>query len=194
MKNLVKTALSFAVSLVVVVPAYASQIGSTTRDASPRRDIHIAIQQRTAAPLAHIVFCKASPSECTATANPVMVKLDAEAMRELRNVNQSVNRRIRPVNDAGFDRWSVNPDSGDCDDYAVTKRHDLVKNGWPASALRLAVAFTARGEGHMVLVVKTTEGDLVLDNLTGAVKNWTEAGLKWEMIQSETNPRIWHRI
>ena len=98
------------------------------------------------------------------------------------------------MNDRGADQWQVAPAAGDCEDYALTKRHMLIRSGWPASSLRLAVARTPWGEGHMVLVVRTSKGDLVLDNLTGSVRQWSKTGLRWEMIQSSRNPRNWFRV
>ncbi len=41
---------------------------------------------------------------------------------------------------------------GNCHDYAVTKRHELIRQGWPAASLRLAVAYTPSGIGHLVVV------------------------------------------
>jgi predicted transglutaminase-like cysteine proteinase len=66
----------------------------------------------------------------------------------------------------------VAPDRGDCNDYAVTKRHELLKSGLPSSALRLSVTKTATGIGHLVLVVVTTKGDLVMDSLADAIQSW----------------------
>jgi predicted transglutaminase-like cysteine proteinase len=66
----------------------------------------------------------------------------------------------------------IAPASGDCEDYAVTKRAELLDRGWPARALLLSEVTTASGEHHMVLVVRTKSGDLVLDNLTHEVRLW----------------------
>jgi predicted transglutaminase-like cysteine proteinase len=45
------------------------------------------------------------------------------------------------------------PSSGDCNDYAVTRRHDLIARGWPARSLLLAEVITSWGEHHLVVVV-----------------------------------------
>ena len=78
--------------------------------------------------------------------------------------------------DAG---WTIAPDSGDCNDYAVTKRHDLLENGLPSAALRLSVIRTTSGVGHLVLVVITTKGDVVMDNLTDAIRPWQITEYEW---------------
>ena len=47
-------------------------------------------------------------------------------------VNIAINARIAPeANQQGLagERWLIDPDRGDCNDYAVTKRHELVTRG-----------------------------------------------------------------
>jgi len=92
------------------------------------------------------------------------------------------------------DRWTIAPTLGDCNDYAVTKRHELVADGLPARALRLSVVKTASGIGHLVLVVTTNKGDLVLDNLTDAIRPWQRTSYQWLKIQSAEDARFWYAI
>ena len=73
-------------------------------------------------------------------------------------VNRDVNASICPWPRATrlpMGGWTISPASGDCNDYAVTKRHELVQKGLPAKAVRLAVVKTQSGIGHLVLVVST---------------------------------------
>lgn len=147
---------------------------------------------RVMAPFASVVFCMQNSGQCRDTGGPAVVTLDAGRRAQLISVNASVNRSIRPVNDpAGTDVWSVDVDEGDCEDYALTKRKHLLDLGWPSSALRIAVARTAAGEGHAVLVAKTSAGDYVLDNRTSKIKDWRSTDLRWIMIQSQNSPRKW---
>jgi predicted transglutaminase-like cysteine proteinase len=48
-----------------------------------------------------------------------------------------------------------------------------------------------RGQQHAVLVVRTTAGDLVLDNLRNAIVGWDETGYRYEKIQSPAKEWIW---
>lgn len=155
----------------------------------------IAASTPALAPMAHVLLCLKRPAECQATgpANAV-VALTSEVRAELIQVNRTVNRQILPRHDKvgpTGDVWSVAPVKGDCEDYALTKRHMLIARGWPSSALRIAVARTAGGEGHAVLVVRTSEGDLVLDNRTTVLRSWNKTGLRWIKIQSAGNPKQW---
>jgi predicted transglutaminase-like cysteine proteinase len=83
---------------------------------------------------------------------------------------------------------------GDCNDYAVTKRHELLDSGLPSRALRLSVVKTASGIGHLVLVVVTTKGDIVMDNLTETIRPWQSTDYQWLKIQSATDARFWYEV
>src|SRR5438132_12705384 len=92
------------------------------------------------------------------------------------------------------DRWTIAPEIGDCNDYAVTKRHELLESGLPSRALRLSVVKTASGVGHLVLIVATTKGDVVLDNLTETIRPWLSTDYHWLKIQSATDARFWNEV
>jgi predicted transglutaminase-like cysteine proteinase len=98
-------------------------------------------------------------------------------MAELKSVNRTVNREFKQRDDdPGLvgDRWELPNavDGGDCEDLAIMKKAELLKRGWPASTLLLTVG-TLNGGGHAVLTVRTSDGDLVLDNMTDTIKPWT---------------------
>ncbi|WP_424578784.1 transglutaminase-like cysteine peptidase [Bradyrhizobium sp. USDA 241] len=52
----------------------------------------------------------------------------------------------------------------------MSKRHELLRRGWPARVLLLSEVVMRSGEHHLVLLVRTSSGDFVLDNLTPRVK------------------------
>ncbi|MET0747347.1 MAG: transglutaminase-like cysteine peptidase [Rhizobium sp.] len=154
--------------------------------------VHILEGNRALAPFASVVFCLQQPDQCKDTGGADTVMMDGAHRAELARVNASVNRSIRPVNDpSGTDVWSVDVTQGDCEDFALTKRKQLLALGWSSRALRIAVARTSSGEGHAVLIAKTSEGDLVLDNRTGRIKDWRSTDLHWVMFQSERSPQLW---
>lgn len=104
--------------------------------------------------------------------------LTSQQIGTLRKVNLAVNRAIAPRSDGTRDVWTVNAASGDCEDYTMTKRLRLVKAGFPPGALRIAHVKTRKGESHAVLIVRSQRGDLVLDNLTDAIRPLKESGLR----------------
>lgn len=155
----------------------------------------IPVAQRTVEPFSHVLFCKQYSGECNSSGGPEKIELTAARKAELATVNRAINSEIISQNESGGDDvWKLSPSAGDCEDYAVTKRHRLIEQGWPASTLRLAIGYTRKGEGHLVLVVGTTDGDVVLDNETNAIRNWEDAGLSWREVQSAKNPRVWYTI
>ena len=151
----------------------------------------------TLAPMAFTQFClryadQCKPQQIVFRGGPV--RLTEERWDDLKMVNKSVNASLVPEpNMAGLagEKWLVNPSRGDCNDYAVSKRAELLKRGWPARALLLSEVVTAWGEGHLILVVRTSVGDLVLDNLTPQIRPWTRAPYRWVRMQTPNNPNFW---
>lgn len=107
-------------------------------------------------------------------------------MAKLNAVNSKINASIKPKNDAG-DVWSLGPKEGDCEDYALTKRAALIKSGLNSGSLRMAITRTY-GQYHAVLIVKTSNGDFVLDNLK---KNARPIGEYIIISQATENPMVW---
>lgn len=67
----------------------------------------------------------------------------------------------------------------DCVGYVLAKRDALIRAGLPAEALSPAVVRTRGGVSHAVLIVTTTDGDLVLDNLSPYVESWRRVDYEW---------------
>lgn len=152
----------------------------------------------TLSPFQHVRFCLRYPADCKSDpTETTTVELTAETLESMQRVNRDVNLSIMPiaksdpVADGG---WTISPTSGDCNDYAVTKRHELLQKGLPAKALRLAVVKTPSGIGHLVLVVSTNKGNLVLDNLSETIVPWQLTKYQWVKIQSNADARFWFEI
>src|ERR1017187_8794733 len=153
----------------------------------------------TLAPFQHVRFCLRYPNDCESnSAESERVDLNAQTLELLKRVNHRINSSILSRSkDYGRnleDPWTIAPDVGDCNDYAVTKRHELLDSGLPSSALRLSVIKTAAGIGHLVLVVVTTKGDMVLDNLSEAIRPWQTTSYQWLKIQSGSDSHYWNQI
>jgi predicted transglutaminase-like cysteine proteinase len=141
------------------------------------------------APLGYQLMCLKTPAECQG-GGASSVNASADIMATLKKVNSRVNRAISPRNDGAADVWNASASSGDCEDYVLAKRRALIKSGLPSSALRIAYVKTRRGEGHAILVVKTSKGDFVLDNLNTSVRPLSQSGYRIVSI-SGANPRQW---
>jgi predicted transglutaminase-like cysteine proteinase len=141
------------------------------------------------APLGFQLMCLQSPQECKGGGSH-SVQATSKTMATLRRVNSLVNSTIVPRNDRGADVWTASARIGDCEDYVLAKRHALIRAGLPASALRIAYVKTRSGEGHAILIVKTSRGDYVLDNLTHAIRPLSQTGYRILSV-SGANPRNW---
>jgi predicted transglutaminase-like cysteine proteinase len=154
----------------------------------------------TLAPMAHARFCLQYPEDCQVRHMAFRrnrVALTPKLWAELIEVNAAVNRRIVPQrNDDGLagEKWLLSPARGDCHDYAITKRHDLLARGWASRALLFAEVVTPLGDHHLVLVVHVNEGDFVADNLNANVRPWFKARYQWVKMQSPRSPRFWATV
>jgi predicted transglutaminase-like cysteine proteinase len=153
----------------------------------------------TLAPFQHVRFCLRYPADCKSDSTDIdHIELNAETTELLNRVNHDINMSIIPTSKSYGsnlgDGWTISPNMGDCNDYAVSKRHELLESGLPSKALRLAVVKTASGIGHLILVVVTTKGDIVLDNLTEVIRPWQSTDYHWLKIQSATDAKFWYEI
>jgi predicted transglutaminase-like cysteine proteinase len=153
------------------------------------------------APMEHVRFCIQHPDDCrngTVDFRRRNIVLTAERWNELNTVNREVNRDIAPDPILGPEtaEWKISPASGNCHDYAVTKRHQLLALGWPARSLLLAEVIVPSGEHHLVLVVRTKDADLVLDNLNRNIRTagMTSYQYQWVRVESPFNPRFWSAV
>jgi predicted transglutaminase-like cysteine proteinase len=152
------------------------------------------------APMAFVRFCLRYPLDCRAPEASSAVQpvtLTKERKAELAKINHDVNRAIRPqsnTNGVVAEEWLISPPAGDCNDYAVTKRHELLKRGWPSHALMLAEVVVPSGGHHLVLVVRTREQEVVLDNLKWNVLPVSKTHYYWVRAQQTSNPKFWAKI
>ncbi len=148
-------------------------------------------------PYAFWRFCDEFAEEC-AKRRTVDARFEttAEQFETLTEVNLGVNRSIEPVTDMELygvsDYWTMPRNGkGDCEDYALLKRHLLIQAGWPPSALLITVVRDEKMEGHAVLTARTSKGDFILDNKTDDIKLWNRTSYRFVMRQSYLDPRAW---
>jgi predicted transglutaminase-like cysteine proteinase len=152
------------------------------------------------APMAFVRFCLKYASDCEVRRmafRPHMVKITEARWSELMQVNREINRAISPeANEGGVlaEEWLVSPRTGDCNDYAVTKRHELLAKGWPSRSLLLTEVILPSGEHHLILVVRTENGDFALDNLNANIRSVSQIRYGWVRAQSDKNPRFWTTV
>jgi predicted transglutaminase-like cysteine proteinase len=152
---------------------------------------------RAEPPIGYLDFCESHAVDC-APSGPQLerVPLTPEKWQQLVTLNKEINDAIRPISDMAqygvVERWTY-PDlgMGDCEDYVLLKRRELMSLGWPQSALLITVVRDENNEGHAILTVRTTVGDYILDNKQSKVVAWQRAPYVFIKRQSGKDPRQW---
>lgn len=194
-------AIAAAIAIVIVIGGVQwARAALLVMPGAPRADLaHIEQGRPVLPPLTYTVFCLRYEAECRPRrffrGGPI--RLTEKRWADLWDINRTVNLAIEPVrNELGIagEAWTLNPARGDCNDYAVSKRHELLRRGWPARVLLLSEVIVSSGEHHLVLLVRTKSGDLVLDNLTPRIKPWPRTPYRWVRVQSPGRDRLWVTI
>ena len=189
--------------LVCAVSAFAAPAalagGARHRFVTDAAALHVPAGEAASVPFGWADFCTRAENErdckvqSVAAADAIM---DARAWSLARRVNTSVNVSIEPVSDLanyGVEDYWTYPDNGkgDCEDYALLKRRELMNLGFPREALLMTVVRDLEGEGHAVLLLKATSGDFILDNKVNAIRRWSATGYRYVKRQSQENPNVW---
>lgn len=122
--------------------------------------------------------------------------LGEDALSILQTVNSRANRAIRPISDMQQyrtqERWALpTPRGGDCEDYALYKKRELIRMGIPPEQLLIAAVLDRQRRVHAVLVVRTGGQDLVMDNLTNRILPWNRTGYTFLRLQDPNQPSRW---
>ena len=151
----------------------------------PDREPFMKTGPRTSQPIGHYKFCETYASEC-AVRSPLRprARVTEAGWKVIREVNADVNQRIKPVTDDELygqsEFWAYPVDAGDCEDYALLKRRELLARGFSEADLLIAVARRYDGSGHAVLVV--------------SVKPWSQTPYHYLKRQSATDSGRWVEI
>ncbi|MBA2124802.1 transglutaminase [Hyphomicrobium methylovorum] len=176
------------------MPAVAQQVAIV--NPATRAPEFMRIYGSSQPPYGFVRFCESMPQECVATAkNDARFEATPERLAILDSVNRQVNHEIEPATDMEIygvtEYWTLPKTRGDCEDYALLKRHRLIARGWPAGALLMTVVRDEKNEGHAVLTARTTQGDFILDNKIDVVRLWNQTPYHYVMRQSYLDPKVW---
>lgn len=151
----------------------------------------------TSQPIGHYEFCKRLPHECAIHPRDRGPLQMSDALRKkIAAINLAVNKAIEPMNDSQIygkeEVWTYPGNGiGDCEDYVLEKRRRLKEAGVSLSNLLITVVRKPDGEGHAVLTVRSTDGDIILDNLNDEAKLWSETGYEYLKRQASTHTGRW---
>lgn len=141
-------------------------------------------------------LCARLPAICSpagATHVPPVALSGSEAV--LSRVNSGINHRIASTTDRDLygreEYWTLPSTAGDCEDYVLLKRQELLQLGFAPGSLLITVVHDENGEAHAVLTVPTTQGDVVLDNRRDDILPWWQTGYSFIKRQSAADPVRW---
>ncbi len=152
------------------------------------------------APFGWADFCQRYAGECDGGAlQPADIDASRANLALVDRINRFVNLKIQPRSDMEHwrvvDRWDLPTNGiGDCEDFALLKRKLLIEAGLPRQALLVTIVIDEKKEGHAVLTVKTSRGDLILDNMNDEIRLWNQTPYRFVKRQSQEDQNIWVSI
>lgn len=168
----------------------------------PRRAVEIMVEGGgVRAPHGYERFCNQDPRYCAPPKRRrpgALVTANRELIDRLDAFNRSVNAEFTPSEDRAIygvsDHWTFPSRYADCEDYVLIKQSRLLKAGWPRESLLIGVVVGEESPFHAVLIVRTSKGELVLDNMTDELRDWRDTGYTWVIRQSTQHPERWVQI
>jgi predicted transglutaminase-like cysteine proteinase len=173
-----------AFALIALLPATAWGIDAGR---------HIPTKRVSEAPKGARMLCHTYDWACAA-GNGAAFGDEQRALLE--TVNLAGNRLIRPITDKDqfgrSDVWTLPyTGQGDCEDFALWKKQELIRQGISPDRLLLATVLDLDRATHAVLVVRTDAEDLVLDNVTDQIVTWRDTGYVFLRLQNPADPKAW---
>lgn len=168
-------------------------------DPATGQRFHIETMSQTTQPIGHYEFCQVHPLECGRNDYQEPEYLSKKLWAEVQKINQDVNDRIRPLTDyqnhGKEEQWDYAvDDTGDCEDYVLVKRRELMQLGVSPSNLLITVVRESNGAGHAVLTFRTRKFELILDNLTDKVHIWYETSYRFLKRQMPQHSGLWEAL
>ena len=178
--RLARISIAFFVGLAMIGVAGPSQAGTFLPN-----------QGRISAPKAAASLCSTYSWACASSR-----KAKTPEIAQIRAVNRKINRSTREISDEAQyrrkDYWALpSRRGGDCEDFALLKKRELVGMGYDPDRLLLTTVLDRKGRAHAVLVARTDSGDFVVDNLVDTIKPWNRTGYTFLRMQDPAAPHRW---
>ena len=188
--RLAASCLAFVIAMAAAMPALAIDARRPSADIIP-------IRAEAHAPPGAAGLCAAYEWACAKSNRTLLI--GDELMTTIRTINSRANRSIRPISDYNqyriAERWSLpTTRGGDCEDYALYKKRELIRAGIPAEQLLIAAVLDRKRQSHAVLILRTGTQDLVLDNLNSRILPWQKTGYTFLRVQDPRQPSRWASV
>lgn len=182
------------IAWLALVIGMSATMPALSIDARRPDTVQIPIRNAVVPPPGASSICQAYDWACAKSGQQRL--LGDQSIKLIRRINADANRTIRPVSDMQQyrleERWALpTARGGDCEDYALYKKRELVKAGVPPEQLLIAAVLDRKRQFHAVLIVRTGTEDLVLDNLTNRIVPWHKTGYTFLRVQDPRQPSRW---
>ncbi len=189
-------ALRLHASALVWAAATAILFIVSTQDASASNDF---IKHKGAAPAPEGAQAICNTYSWACARYDKLRATTGETLQRVSAVNTKINRSVRAIEDdrqyGVTEYWALPTQTGgDCEDFALLKKRELVSIGINPRRLLIATALDRQRNPHAVLVFRTDDGDFVLDNLTNQVRSWRDTGYMFLQMQDPDRPTRWVNI
>ena len=180
-------------TLIAAAATFCTFAGAALAIDAAGADAFLPVKQAAPAPEGASSICQAYDWAC---ASGALSPAGADVLKVAAKVNSAANAAIRPISDqrqfAVAERWSLpTARGGDCEDYALYKKQQLIAAGVAPNRLLIAVVLDRKRAPHAVLVLRSDMGDFVLDNLTKRILPWQKTGYAFLRMQDPRNPKGW---
>jgi len=183
-------------SLVSVV-FLITVLGSSTVMAANNNGTFLVAKRSTTSPPGASSLCDKYRWACTSTGYRGVS--GRTALQLAKSVNSQINRQTDQIEDqAQYGRqeyWSL-PTAlgGDCEDIVLLKKKKLLEKGVASETLLIATVLDLNRNSHAVLVLRTKQGDFVLDSLQDKVIPWRSTGYTFLKMQNPKSLRRWDAV
>lgn len=179
---------------LVMLSASALLLGSKEVIA---QDAFLASRMTVSAPAGANKLCGRYPWACRASGG--VTKVSGSQLDIAVRLNRQINRQVQSISDqaqyARAEYWSLpTARGGDCEDFALIKKKHLIEAGLDPQMLLVSTVLDRNRNAHAVLVMRTTQGDFILDNLHDEVLHWRQTGYTFLRMQDPANPIRWTAV
>ncbi|HEY0834483.1 MAG TPA: DUF6647 family protein [Azospirillum sp.] len=176
--------LRFSIPFIgVLLGAAAAPLASA--ELSRCSPLDLLVEKVISRPIAYDEFCVSYPDQCVIDGES-LIEMTPDRLRQLENVNKDINTEFELIPDVEWrgeeDVWSYPVlGHGDCEDFVLEKIRRLMNLGFSRAAMSIAIVYDKKlMSPHAILLVDTSDGTFVLDNLRDEVRCWDDVPYNYE--------------
>lgn len=192
-----KRGLTAAIARLFVAATMAVSVPLPAYPTANTPTLHLAARKAMPAPAGFGQLCGRHAWLCASTGSGRPAHPDALKLAD--SINRKINHQVRQISDrrqyGREDVWALpTARGGDCEDFAMLKKLRLIEAGLRAETLLVATVLDRNRAPHAVLVLRTTGGDYILDNLRDRIVPWQQTGYSFLLMQDPRSPARWTAV